>query len=315
MQLQIDENEQAHIYSCLLVGNQEFGKIKKTLAKLNREDASIDHEIALNAKLRREFNPRAEDEARERSRKNDPAQLDITDAVSSGETGGGNGTGETFSLTTPDTMTDDDLRDALLAIGLVVSLADIGTFESAEFAAVAEWVGHVVAANTIGGTIPDEPEVLALNSTSVARLVELLACGPYVVVEEIDEDSTPFFEVQDSTYTGDDDEAALDSQHDDRLDAELRAARLNLNALRTSHMSTDDVDRWADAGPWSASEHPMGWAIVAGKEREECDSMEDARGRAARYNRQIAERGDGSAPEHSSDDAAKEIVTLAGRAD
>jgi hypothetical protein len=82
MQLVIDEAEQAHIYSCLLVGGQEFSKVKKSLAKLNRDDASIDEELSLNAKLRREFNPRAEEEARERERaKRDPAQIALDEEI------------------------------------------------------------------------------------------------------------------------------------------------------------------------------------------------------------------------------------------
>lgn len=288
MQITIDEREQAHLYSCLLVGNAEFLKVKKSLAKLNREDEAIDDEIARNAELRRIFNPRAEEEARERSRAKDPSQMDLTEAGSSGETGGGTPAGQTFSLKTPAEMTDDELRDALLAIGFTVSLEDLENWPQEEFEAVAAWAGEVVAARINDCAVPDEPECLAVRAMSNERVAELLAAGPYTVTDASEEVGRPSFDV--SIPETDAEEALVDDSFDDKIDAELRAARLNLNALRTSDMSEKDVQAFAAAGPWGIVLEGENYFIVAGTQRETCDSEADAFGRAARYNRSIAQR-------------------------
>jgi len=287
MQLVIDEREQAHIYSCLLVGNAEFAKIKKSLAKLNREDDTIDEEIDLNAKLRREFNPRAEEEAREKSRVNDPAQLDIEDAGSSGETGGMRRT-----VKGPGLMNHVELRDALLDLRLAVPVDELGALGPADFAALVEWVGMVVAAQNGAGRIPDEPAALAA-SIPLDRLEQLLAAGPWRVEEEMGDDG-PFWAVIDSRIPADAAEGEYSDWYDFKVDAEIRAARLNRTELQRSDMAADEEYAWVATGPWQVvgaiDGESESYAIVAGREREQCDSHAEAFSRAARYNRSIAQR-------------------------
>jgi len=55
-------------------------------------------------------------------------------------------------------------------------------------------------------------------------------------------------------------------------------------------MTAEEINEWADKGPWGVVGEGEGYAIVAGNQREDCDSIEDAFGRAARYNRSIAQR-------------------------
>lgn len=83
MQLVISEEQQLHVYACLQAGGEAFSKAKKSLAKVNREDPWIDGELTLNAELRRIFNPRAEEEAREaeRAKRGDSDQMTIGDEL------------------------------------------------------------------------------------------------------------------------------------------------------------------------------------------------------------------------------------------
>lgn len=269
----LDEQEQAHVYSCLLVGNGEFLKVNKSLAKLNRTDDAIDEELQRNAKLRKIFNPRAEEEARA---KEDPRQLTIDDeASSSGETGGST----KARLTTPPAPTDVELRDSLLGIGLAVSLADIRAFTAEQREAVVTWLGQVVAANTIGGSIAEEPDVIIETAISVERLQELLDEAPITIQVNGEE----CFEVI-NTETG----SVLDTLVD-HTDAQLRAARIYLRSIRDADMSDADVDEWALTGPWFTHEVVEGKHVIrAGAETEICADAADAKARAARYNRTIA---------------------------
>jgi hypothetical protein len=320
MELRIDEQEQNHIYSCLLVGNAEFGKVKKSLAKLNREDDQIDEEITLNAKLRRIFNPNAEEEARERARSKDPAQMDLTEAGSSGETGGGIPAGQTFKLKTPADMTNEELRDALLELGLAVQLDTIEAWVDDDWErdvnAVESWIEQSRAAVASGEPLPDEPMLLARDAMPVSRLQELLAAGPWRAQENPSDDvgGTVFNVIRNV-----DDMLDVDSSTDDKLDAEIRAARLNRGALLVADMSDDEVLEWSAKGPWSVAGDGDGegdnfWHIVAGTQREECESELDAIGRAARYNRSIAQQATEALDISVASDDAEEIVA-AGRAD
>jgi hypothetical protein len=83
VQLIISEEQQLHVYACLQAGGEAFAKAKKSLAKVNREDPWIDGELTLNAELRRIFNPRAEEEAREaeRAKRGDADQMTIGDEL------------------------------------------------------------------------------------------------------------------------------------------------------------------------------------------------------------------------------------------
>lgn len=341
MQLVIDEQEQAHIYSCLLVGNAEFGKVKKSLAKLNREDDQIDDEINLNAKLRRIFNPRAEEEARERARSKDPAQMDLTEAGSSGETGGGIPAGQTFSLNTGPAKTAAEIRDALLELGIAVQLDSIelefgdeteGGWTEDQKSEVVSWIEAARAAQANSEAIPDAPEVVERDGVTVSRMNELLAAGPFSVHEVTGDDivnGQPFEVQREGAET-------IDSAFADKLDAQIEAAYLNRLELRRADMSDDEIAEWAGKGPWEAKVFVLSddgndvdeWYIAAGTQREVCEDEADAMGRAARYNRSItqqpieannsgdaSEQTDDERPEQITDDQAREIAVAAGRAD
>lgn len=308
MYLQIDENEQRHIYSCLLVGGQEFQKVKKSLAKLNREDDAIDEELTLNAKLRREFNPRAEEEARERARAKDPTQLDLEEAASSGETGGMRST-----VRGPGVLDAIDLFDALWNGGFAVGLPDVEDWSIEQRGAVQEWLGQVVAAHTIGGTIPEMPEPMLDVTWSVERVHELLALGPYRVEEAVnDEQIGTGFEVGRDGMVDDVASFIVDDVYADERAAEIRAAALNVRVLQTADMSDEDVERFAALGPWEAVDADDGvgmtFFVRAGTQTEFCESMADALGRAARYNRSIAERREAMDAEDAAIDRASEAL-------
>jgi hypothetical protein len=290
MQLVIDENEQEHIYICLKEGAKAFAKQKKAADALELPTEPIEEQLEINRKLRRELNPRAEDEAREASRKRDPAQMDIEEVESSGETGGAT----RVSLEGPGRMAPAELRDALFAAGLVVAMTDVGEWENAEVDAVSEWLGRVVAAQNGAGTIPDEPECLVeARPMSVARFEELLAAGPFIVREAHTENEQNWEVVE----TTDPENPVKTESFDDRRDAELYAADENLYAIRNADLPGEEVDKWAAAGPWVAiaatpaeADASETYSVVAGREREECNSIEEALARAARYNRSIANR-------------------------
>jgi hypothetical protein len=335
MQLTIDESEQTHIYSCLLVGNVEFGKVKKSLAKLNREDDQIDEEIALNAKLRRIFNPRAEEEARAKSR-NDPAQLDI-DVASSGETGGGILAGQTVKLNTGPATTLEEVRDGLLELGIAVMLDVIDDeWSDEEFAAAGAYVEAQRALIAAGESPVDglAPECVERDGMGVARLRELLAVGPYRVEAAETEDIGTEYEVGKDGVVDGVDSFLVEDVLADKLDAEIRAARLNRTELQRADLSDDEITEWGMKGPWMAVEElhenpdENEWIVAAGTQKDVCESKDEAYGRAARYNRSIAERsasdvepmyeveaGESERPPQITDDQARETAVAAGRAD
>lgn len=99
------------------------------------------------------------------------------------------------------------------------------------------------------------------------------------------------------------------------------AAQLNKTELHRADMSDEEVAEWAGKGPWKPAQiEDLGWFIVAGTQEEFCDSETEAIGRAARYNRQIADREENShiAAEQRAEAAVaseSEVALVAERAD
>lgn len=328
MQLVIDEQEQGHVYTCLLVAGEKFGKAKKDLEKLDMDVAAIEEQLGINAKLKRIFNPRAEEEARAKDRaKTDPAQIDLTDVGSSGETGGGIPAGQTFKLHTGAELTDEELRDALIELGMAVMLQDVVSWSDDEAHAAREFVDAARSALANQEPVPDYPECVYRDGTAVARLAELLAAGPYRAEPSANEDQAlaEWNVGRDGVVDGVE-SFIVDDIYGDKLDAELRAARLNRTELQRADMTDDEILEWGAKGPWGAGARVDGedgevhdWYIVAGTQREACESELEAMGRAARYNRSIAQRPasepDYEIVEEHADIGEKEVPVEVGRAD
>lgn len=255
---------------------QAEAKQKKGAESLDLPTDRIEEELEINRVLRRMMNPHADEDAGGK----DAGQLDIEDEIEGAtETGGATKT----RLTTPPAPTDEELRDQILAIGLTMALADIRALTRDERSEVTTWLGQVVAANTIGGTVPDEPLSIANGTMSNDRVEELLECGPYGVRVNAEQ----CFEIVHRETTEVDDTLV------DVFDAGLRAARLNLNVLRNADISAEDVERFAFMGPWMPGDDGDGrYWIEAGAQNEACESFEDATSRSARYNRAIAAKRD-----------------------
>jgi hypothetical protein len=311
MQAIISEEEQAHIYSCLLVGNNEFAKIKKSLAKLNREDQKVDDEIAINADLRRKFNPRAEEEARERERaKHEAGQLDLEDQIQS-ETGGRTRLrkavdGDQQNTESDTGATDEALRDGLLLRDRLVLMSDIRGWNAEERAAAIAWANNDLWEEAI------EPDCVERVAITQERCDALTKAGPYTcrsIPEGADEAEMVVVLIPGGIVNGEPNEDEVDSQYTDGVEAEIKCARLNRTHMRLGDMPVDQVGRWLAAGPWSIQgqlERQEGqdaayvadrWYVVdvANEERELAEGEEDARFTAARYNRNLAGReADGS---------------------
>lgn len=319
MHVILSEEEQAHLYSCLLVGNGEFAKIKKSLAKLNREDEKVDDEINLNAALRRQFNPRAEQEAREEAERKRASreQLDITDQMaSSGETGGGNKAGQTVKLSLVGEEdippTDEALRDSLLLSGHLVLLADIRRWTSSEREQVVKFLTDVTL--WVPGAETDVPGCVDAVAITQERCDELTRVGPYTTksLPEGADDSTSVLIIL-PPETPDDSEM-IEGEYLDGVEAEIQCARLNRDLLRQGDMDDALVTRWLIAGPWEVTSIEDKWYAITNdsQDRERADSEVHARAIAARYNRTLAGReNDGSwkepPPPRLSEDAAQEI--------
>lgn len=292
MQAIISEDEQNHIYSCLLAGGKEFEKVKKSLAKLNREDKKVDDEIELNAKLRREFNPRAEEEARERERaKRDPAQMDIADvAGSSGETGGATRTRLAIVGEDERQWTDLELRDGLMECDRMVLLSDIRGWTSSERDASARFIGMCLARQGEDSE-PDEPEHLGLFALTEERVDFLNRAGPWRCVGNPDDadDAETTKIVRDDEITGE-----VYAEFTDGVEAEVKCARLNREFIKNDGMDDALAGRWFGAGPWSAVGEGEKWYVVLEVDgvKEQATSEEDAHMTAARYNRSVAGRED-----------------------
>jgi hypothetical protein len=276
MQLVIDEPQQKHLYQCLKEGAKAYNKQKKGAESLELPTDRIEEELEINRQLRRMVNPHGDEDAGE---KKDGRQLDIEDEIEGAtETGGATRT----HLNTGDAATDLEIRDQLRAIHLTVALRVIHDWQPEVRAGVETWIGQVVAANTLGGTIPDEPDAISRDTVPNERVKERLDAGPYTVIERDGE-----FEVE---HTG---THTVKIIFDDVIDAQLEASERNADAIALSDMSEQDEHRWAAAGPWSVVMEGEAFWIVAGREREFVDEQREAFALAARYNRSIAQRGNG----------------------
>lgn len=337
MKCELDEVQAGHIYSALGVAGNEWQKVKKSLAKLNKEDPTIDAEIALNAHLRRLFNPKAEEEARvAEQKKRDAAQLDLTDpnyTGSSGETGGGAPAGETFKTklrlegSEEKVPTDEELRDVLLLADRMVLLSDIRGWTSSERDAAVRYAN--VAMNDDKG---EEPECVGLVALSHERIEELNKGGPHLIVEMFstqgaahqDEPSSYKIMLLGSVVDGQPTSTEV-IELVDGVEAEVKCARLNRDFIKHADMDAKTAIGWLGAGPWSVMGEPAGivegepnvdrWFVVHDEQKERATSLEDANYTAAKYNRTIAGRdSDGNwrePPVTITEDAAQEIKAAA----
>lgn len=318
----ISEDEQAHIYSCLLVGNAEFQKIKKSLAKLNREDQKVDDEIALNAVLRKRFNPRAEEKARAKERaKTDPAQTSIDDEIrrsgSSGETGGGHPAGERVEVHIGATVvnvadgeevppTDEIIRDNLVACDRFVLLADIRGWTSSDRDAAVKYANafDMFDPESRGLPVPDCIELVAITND---RMDELVRTGPFTLRGLPIGSEDPTTTVVLIPDAGDDPNDIIDGEYVDEQEAEIRCARVNRTFILNRPMDPDHVTRWIVAGPWSIVSEGEKWYVVLGseddlwEEKERVATMEEADIVASHYNMAHWEKLGHNAPPIASD--------------
>lgn len=317
----LDEEMQAHVYSCLLAGGKVWQSMKKNREKLELPTTQEDRELELNAKLRMMFNPKAEEIAREKERK-DPRQQDFTDpnfTGSSGETGGGNPPGETFKtklrLNGEDVEpTDLHLRDALLKHDRLVLLSDIAEWSPGDRMNVILWVtAHQNWMDAdVKGPEPEEPECLGIVALSEDRMMELVEAGPYEEVDNFGDEVGQTDEPKSVTVripAKDDKPEVVFGEYEDAVDAQIKCARLNQAFQRSGDMSDEDVARWLHTGPWEVDEKthegaPAHWYVVeeASAQRERMPDEQTARGTAARYNRTIA--GEGVEPTVTATEAA-----------
>lgn len=338
MKCELDEVQAGHIYSALGVAGNEWQKVKKSLAKLNKEDPTIDAEIALNAHLRRLFNPKADEEARAaEQKKRDAAQLDLTDpnyTGSSGETGGGAKAGETFKTklrlegSEEKAPTDEELRDALLLADRMILLADIRGWTSSERDAAVRYAS--APTETVDRKIDaEEPECVGLVALSQKRVDELNKAGPHFIEEDfstekaIAEDEPTSYKIvlpADGLIP-----KLIVAEVVDGVEAEVKCARLNRDLIKHADMDAKTAIGWLGAGPWSVMGEPAGivegepnvdrWFVVHDEQKERATSLEDANYTAAKYNRTIAGRdSDGNwrePPVTITEDAAQEIKAAA----
>lgn len=294
MVLLLTEEQQAHVYSCLLAGGKVWAQMKKGREKLELPTEQEDRELELNASLRMQLNPRAEELARARERK-DPNQQDWTDpnvTGSSGETGGGHPAGEVVKLrldgesTDP---TDENLRDALLLRDDLVLLADIASWTSTERDRVVRYLNGE----------PEAPEMLDLVRLTAERVDALAAIGPYIVRRNLAAGDVFGSTPESYTVLIPEDESierleVVFGEYTDDVDAEVKAARLNRELIKHMDIADDVVERWVAAGPWSwevvlaGSDTDAAWSVTHDKVSERALSKEDAERTAAKYNRTIA---------------------------
>lgn len=322
MQLVIDEEQQEHLYGCLLAGNSEWKGVQKKLAKLNREDDSVERALSVNAGLRKLLNPKAAEEALEAERKkSDPTQLSIEDQpASSGETGGGHPPGEVVKLSLmgkgpEDPPTNEALRDLLLEVDCLILLSDIRGFSNEERTTVVDYAHKVIdfmnspADDTDAPALPDFLEAIALTKE---RAEQLNRDGSYKIVENApgDEEPTEF------KVVGDPSEELV---FVDPVEAEIKCARLNRQAIKSADMPADLVQKWLAAGPWSVEAEQRDridyWFVVFDGQKEGADTQADAEATAARYNRSVAGRDEEGnwrePPVRLAEDAVQEIKAAA----
>lgn len=328
----LSEEEHAHLYACLLVGNGELQSVKKKLTKLNREDPWVDGQVELNVALRRRFNPRAEEEAREAERRRtDPAQTTIDDEMrSSGETGGRTrkkkdkvagsiapapeGVAVDIIADGDAPPTDQVLRDNLIFADRMVLLSDIRGWTSSDRDAVLEYTRDFDPMSDV----LVEPDCLRACAMSQERVDYFVHLGPWKTRLDGDDDDTA------STILflppiNDDDQELIEGEYPDGTEAEILCARKNREIVLESYMEDALVTPWFAVGPWTIVGHgPVDaisrWSVVHLGE-DEVEPVQDeatARGRAARYNRQLACRNeDGSWPappiHHVTDDSVQDI--------
>lgn len=329
----LDEEQQAHVYSCLLAGGKVWQSMKKNREKLELPTQQEDRELELNAKLRMMFNPKAEEIAREKERK-DPRQQDFTAGEgipSSGETGGGHPPGETFKAKlrlngAEIEPNDTELRDALLLRDRLVLITDIAEWSPEDRQQVIAWASAHQAWTEadVKGDEPEEPECLGLVAFTERRVEGLVDEGPYTLHYTFpDEGDGPATSAK--VYIPEDEATerleVVFGEYPDTVEAEIKAARLNQAFQRSGEMTPDELLRWLHTGPWEAvgrgdavdtgteigntETKPNRWYVVEPEsiQKERVADRDTARATAARYNRTIA--GDGAEPVLTLDEAKR----------
>lgn len=256
MQLVIDEQEQEHIYVCLKAGKKDFAKAKKQLELLAQPTQHIEEAIELNQRLARSFNPKSEEEARAASRKRDPAQMDLEDQVRAharrlerrkrtlNET---DGVPEWAPAGEP--LSDYELQTKLGDGDCYVRTEDLAGWTSSEREIAYDFArrGGAKGVPTGDGWPGGTPPHVAAVALRDHELDALIATGPYRVDEETREGDVVWYVVG-RDDPNNPDEYERDSEFDNDIDADVRAARLNQGLLPETSMTDEALGKLQDLG-------------------------------------------------------------------
>lgn len=186
MQLKIDETQQ-HIYISLKEGETAFKRARKSAEHLGLPVDTIDEQITVNKKLRKIFNPKAEEEAWAKQRKKrgereagaNPNQTDLEEETKTV-------TKEGYEFVNPEAtevLSDDRLRavvnraqELVGAAGFaLVGIDHVKALTSSTRESLERWARAVVIAHGNGSKLPAPSKALKVAVLNIMR--ELRAGG------------------------------------------------------------------------------------------------------------------------------------------